>query len=63
MMTSILYLLKEASEYVFPSVPFNEKAGALAPIANVGCSSAGFAKEIFMNEIKTLGELRNSGYT
>lgn len=37
--TRISFVLKEARLYIFPSVPGNEKSGADAPIASVGCSS------------------------
>ena len=47
-MTRILYLLNDASEYVFPSVPFKENTGALAPMGRVGCSSIAVAIEAFI---------------
>ena len=59
-MTRILYLLNEASVYVLLSVPFNEKPGAAAPMANVVCSSLVFWKQkpVCQNTVRNNKEIK-----
>src|ERR1044071_8346830 len=45
-MRSIGELLKSFSEYVFPSIPGNEKSIAFEPIGNVGGPSSAKASEV-----------------